>query len=233
VIDLCSHYVVDQLDPGLSKRPSRFDRKYLFPQPNKGERALYAQYWQKKLKDKKSIDFPVKLCIPIAEITDDFSFAYLKEAFVATLLDLARNANDDDDANAFGDGEDDDPNDQYEFWRSFKVQVKILRDDMSTGTSVSPAAPADGTQEGVIAAYEEILPLINTLKVQVLGGPQAQEAALHLPSGSQGMQVDPHNPFMRSGSDAVPMNAFDMFQSPLARKKTAEAKSGVWGRDMV
>ena len=32
---------LDELDPGLSKRPSRFDRKYLFPLPNKSERAQY------------------------------------------------------------------------------------------------------------------------------------------------------------------------------------------------
>ena len=34
---------LDGLDPGLSKRPSRFDRKYLFPLPNKGERAQYGK----------------------------------------------------------------------------------------------------------------------------------------------------------------------------------------------
>lgn len=28
---------LDRLDPGLSKRPSRFDRKYLFPLPNEHE----------------------------------------------------------------------------------------------------------------------------------------------------------------------------------------------------
>ncbi|PVI01317.1 P-loop containing nucleoside triphosphate hydrolase protein, partial [Periconia macrospinosa] len=85
---------LDELDPGLSKRPSRFDRKYLFPLPDKGERAQYAQYWRNKVKDKKDIEFPSKLCDAIAGITEDFSFAYLKEAFVATLLDLARNHDD-------------------------------------------------------------------------------------------------------------------------------------------
>lgn len=34
---------LDELDPGLSKRPSRFDRKYLFPLPDKGERAQYGK----------------------------------------------------------------------------------------------------------------------------------------------------------------------------------------------
>lgn len=34
---------LDELDPGLSKRPSRFDRKYLFPLPSKDERAQYGR----------------------------------------------------------------------------------------------------------------------------------------------------------------------------------------------
>lgn len=35
---------LDQLDPGLSKRPSRFDRKYLFPQPNKVDIAVQTTF---------------------------------------------------------------------------------------------------------------------------------------------------------------------------------------------
>ena len=61
---------IDQLDPGLAKRPSRFDRKYLFPDPNKEQRTRYAEYWQKKLSDNKDIDFPDKLCPAIAGITE-------------------------------------------------------------------------------------------------------------------------------------------------------------------
>ena len=36
---------LDQLDPGLSSRPSRFDRKYLFPLPSEAERLMYCEYW--------------------------------------------------------------------------------------------------------------------------------------------------------------------------------------------
>lgn len=35
---------LDLLDPGLSKRPSRFDRKYLFPQPNKVDIAVQTTF---------------------------------------------------------------------------------------------------------------------------------------------------------------------------------------------
>lgn len=80
---------LDRLDPGIAKRPSRFDRKFYFPDPNEEQRAAYAHFWQGKLKDNEDIEFPDALCKAIAGITDGFSFAYMQEAFVAALLALA------------------------------------------------------------------------------------------------------------------------------------------------
>lgn len=37
---------LDRLDPGIAKRPSRFDRKFLFPNPIEKEREAYIKYWQ-------------------------------------------------------------------------------------------------------------------------------------------------------------------------------------------
>lgn len=51
---------------------------------------MYMQYWQKKLADNEDLDFPDKLCPAIAKITNGFSFAYLQEAMVASLLAIAR-----------------------------------------------------------------------------------------------------------------------------------------------
>ncbi|KXN89597.1 hypothetical protein AN958_05464 [Leucoagaricus sp. SymC.cos] len=87
IIGTTNHF--DRLDPGLSSRPSRFDRKYLFDDPDEEERALYARYWQKKLSDNLEIDFPDVLVDSVARLTQGFSFAYLKEAFVSTLVTLA------------------------------------------------------------------------------------------------------------------------------------------------
>ncbi|KAK5728806.1 hypothetical protein LTR15_001946 [Elasticomyces elasticus] len=81
---------LDRLDPGIAKRPSRFDRKYLFPNPNTEEREKYMKYWQHKLSDNHDLDFPDKLCPAVAKITAGFSFAYLQEAVVASLLAIAR-----------------------------------------------------------------------------------------------------------------------------------------------
>lgn len=51
-----------------------------FDDPDQEERTLYAQYWQKKLKKNKAVSFPDELVANIAQATDGFSFAYLKEA---------------------------------------------------------------------------------------------------------------------------------------------------------
>ena len=82
---------LDRLDPGIAKRPSRFDRKFFFPDPDLGQRVKYCHFWQDKLKKggNEDVKFPDKLCIAIAKITDGFSFAYIQEAFVAALIVIA------------------------------------------------------------------------------------------------------------------------------------------------
>jgi len=80
---------LETLDPGIVNRPSRFDRKYFFPMPNVEERKMYCRYWQAKLKGNDEIEFGDGLVERIAEWTSGFSFAYLKEAFVSTLLIIA------------------------------------------------------------------------------------------------------------------------------------------------
>jgi SpoVK/Ycf46/Vps4 family AAA+-type ATPase len=110
---------LDRLDPGISKRPSRFDRKYLFPNPDEPQRVLYAQYWQKKLESNEDVDFPDALCGAIARITDGFSFAYIQEAMVASLLAIAARS---------GSGYED--YDELVLWKEIKKQVKILRDEI-------------------------------------------------------------------------------------------------------
>ena len=140
---------LERLDPGISKRPSRFDRKYLFPKPNYEERIQYAEYWRHKLAKAKhedasevaeddlvdlgevDIEFPKELSPEIARITDKFSFAFLNEAFVATLLSLAAQDPPSDDASLRK--AKDDGKDRFEhliFWQEFKKQVKNLREEL-------------------------------------------------------------------------------------------------------
>ncbi|KAI9738914.1 MAG: hypothetical protein M1818_005227 [Claussenomyces sp. TS43310] len=141
---------LERLDPGIAKRPSRFDRKYLFPIPDRHERILYCRYWHQKLRHNDKVVFPNALCAMIADITDGFSFAYMKEAFIAALLVIvARNTGGDDDDDALladapaaevalddrsgGGGSDDDEDDDAKaslLWKEIQKQVKNLRDEM-------------------------------------------------------------------------------------------------------
>jgi transitional endoplasmic reticulum ATPase len=84
---------LNRLDPAISKRPSRFDRKYYFRIPNRTMRVAYAEYWRKKLESNMDIEFPVDISPLIADLTEGFSFAYLKELFVMSLLTVARGGN--------------------------------------------------------------------------------------------------------------------------------------------
>ncbi|KAK3391236.1 P-loop containing nucleoside triphosphate hydrolase protein [Podospora didyma] len=135
---------LDRLDPGISKRPSRFDRKYYFSNPNVDERVAYCHFWQRKLSDNKDIAFPDKLCQAIADITDDFSFAYIQEAFVAALLIIARDSKTVSKTKGWkdeievgwvgvtneGDDDGDDDLDGLTLWVEIQKQVAILREGM-------------------------------------------------------------------------------------------------------
>lgn len=81
---------LDRLDPAIAKRPSRFDRKYHFRVPDAQERAQYCRHWARKLASHPLVAFPEELCSVVAGLTEGFSFAYLKELLVASLLLLAR-----------------------------------------------------------------------------------------------------------------------------------------------
>lgn len=129
---------LDRLDPGLSSRPSRFDRKYLFPLPNEEERIMYCNYWREKLKNKPSIKFPQKVSPAVAAITQGFSFAYLKEAFVSTLIVIAGNRSENRSGGGDDESDDDDPLDGCELWREIKKQIELLRSDMDN-TSLTPS----------------------------------------------------------------------------------------------
>ena len=140
---------LEMLDPGIAKRPSRFDRKFLFDKPNLEQRTIYAQYWRKKLSkptsrrdgetgvisgmerldlgkstddDVPDIEFPEELCPKIAGITNGFSFAYLQEVFISALLAIA--AEDETGQSSEGRLED------LRLWKEIKKQVRALREEM-------------------------------------------------------------------------------------------------------
>ncbi len=78
-----------KLDAALVNRPSRFDRKYHFGLPKKTEREKYLRVWSEKLHaDARLTEEGIE---QIAKETKKFSFAYLKELALSSLMEWMEN----------------------------------------------------------------------------------------------------------------------------------------------
>lgn len=89
LITVASSNHPERLDPSLLHRPSRFDRKYRFELPDAGLRKRYLQRWSKRLPSPvgdAAID-------EATQLTDGFTFAYLKETGLSTQMQLASEGN--------------------------------------------------------------------------------------------------------------------------------------------
>ncbi len=78
-----------KLDPAMVNRPSRFDRKYHFGLPEKNERLKYLRTWSEKLHNDARLSEEVLL--RITKQTKGFSFAYLKELVLSSLMQWVEN----------------------------------------------------------------------------------------------------------------------------------------------
>ncbi|KAL2055251.1 hypothetical protein ABVK25_004589 [Lepraria finkii] len=121
---------LEKLDAGITKRPSRFDRKYHFDLPAAPERAQYCEYWRGRLAE-KAMDSPPRLRSAIAGITDGFSFAYLQEAFISSLLVVANEQGEagkrtEEKAQSI----DSNSLESVLFWRVMNQQVSMLRNEI-------------------------------------------------------------------------------------------------------
>jgi chromosomal replication initiation ATPase DnaA len=83
VIVLATTNHPEKLDTAILDRPSRFDRKYYFDLPAEKERLAYVRKWNCELQTELRIsERGARL---IVNETGGFSFAYLKELFVASM----------------------------------------------------------------------------------------------------------------------------------------------------
>lgn len=70
----------EYIDDAILNRPSRFDVKYTFSLPTYELRKTYITKWIDKTKTLHSIEFKNEMFIrEMAEETDGFSFAFMKE----------------------------------------------------------------------------------------------------------------------------------------------------------
>jgi hypothetical protein len=74
----------DRLDPAIVDRPSRFDRKYHFELPAHAERLAYMKLWNAPRDP--AMRLSAKEVEALADLTDGFSFAYVKELFVSSMV---------------------------------------------------------------------------------------------------------------------------------------------------
>ncbi len=74
----------ERLDPAILSRPSRFDRKYHFELPALAERLAYTRMWNARFEAPMRISDGEEQ--GLANATDGFSFAYLKELFVSSMV---------------------------------------------------------------------------------------------------------------------------------------------------
>jgi hypothetical protein len=84
IITLATTNHPERLDPGILDRPSRFDRKYHFELPDAPERSSYLTLWNASLKP--ALQLSPEGISKISELTADFSFAYLKELFLSSMM---------------------------------------------------------------------------------------------------------------------------------------------------
>jgi len=74
----------EKLDTSILDRPSRFDRKYYFQLPADAERRAYIARWNCELQPEMRVT--EKSVARVVKETEDFSFAYLKELFVTSMI---------------------------------------------------------------------------------------------------------------------------------------------------
>ncbi|HKQ73225.1 MAG TPA: ATP-binding protein [Blastocatellia bacterium] len=74
----------EKLDPAILNRPSRFDRKYYFKLPTEQERLAYLALWNQSAKSQ--VRLSAEGMKEIAHLTNGFSFAYIKELMLTSLM---------------------------------------------------------------------------------------------------------------------------------------------------
>jgi AAA+ superfamily predicted ATPase len=84
VITLATTNHPERLDASIVDRPSRFDRKYHFELPGEPARAAYIANWNARLEP--ALRLTADGVAALARATAEFSFAYIQEVFVSSMM---------------------------------------------------------------------------------------------------------------------------------------------------
>jgi hypothetical protein len=92
VVVLATTNYPEKLDAAILERPSRFDRKYYFELPAASERLAYIELWNRSLESRLRLSAGA---LPrLVKQTKGFSFAYMKELFLSSMMEWMANPED-------------------------------------------------------------------------------------------------------------------------------------------
>ncbi|HEX6479808.1 MAG TPA: ATP-binding protein, partial [Ktedonobacteraceae bacterium] len=113
----------ERLDPAILDRPSRFDRKYPFDLPALEERQAYIRMWNSSLQAALRLSSDAE--VQLTEQTEGFSFAYLKELFLSSMMRWINRPG------------------QETMEQIMAAQVEILREQMVSAAALAAQAPVE------------------------------------------------------------------------------------------
>ncbi|MEQ1934248.1 MAG: ATP-binding protein [Fimbriimonadaceae bacterium] len=121
----------ERLDPAILDRPSRFDRKYTFHLPGLEERSRYLALFGEKLDPQLRLSQSgVEL---VANLTEEFSFAYLKELFLSSMMTWVSNP------------------EAFSMDQVMSSHVETLKEQMKTAEDIAPVFELDDDSD--VPAY--------------------------------------------------------------------------------
>lgn len=127
IVTLATTNHPERLDPAILDRPSRFDRKYPFDLPEKAERLAYITMWNAPLKP--ALRLSDEGMNVLSELTEGFSFAYLKELFLSSMMRWIATSK------------------QGSMEQEMTGQVNVLREQMISASALADIEP-DMSQQG-------------------------------------------------------------------------------------
>jgi hypothetical protein len=131
----------ERLDAAILERPSRFDRKYYFELPAPEEREAYLRSWNETVEPELRLSQDG--IISITAQTDGFSFAYLKELWLSSMMRWINSGGPGGSSPAVMDD-------------GMAAQVDILREQMTAARDAHPqAADTPAVAEDEAVDYDE------------------------------------------------------------------------------
>ena len=127
IVTLATTNHPERLDPAILDRPSRFDRKYPFDLPELAERLAYISMWNDSLKP--ALKLTGEGIATLGELSEGFSFAYLKELFLSSMMRWI--------------ADEQKENKPENMMQVMEAQVDILREQMVSANKLEAEAPPE------------------------------------------------------------------------------------------